>query len=221
LIQTFRDWPEAASLMVHAAWFADAHEEGVASIDGIDWPRTLAGDLGVRPAAELGDLLERCTFSPGLDLWDPLEEGLCLVAEPLLRSPQPGTAILIVGNSPPNLPLDGASPLYDLLEFRGFSTTTRRKNNLFTNLVRDIDAHAIPFVYLFLGHDRCREDEEVAALHVHQGLQEQVRRALGHYLKVIPAPADAEGVARGLREALDFLSRPPVSGVVLSAREHP
>jgi hypothetical protein len=218
VVEVFRTAEEYRTLQVHLACFADVPGKELASVEGVDMPLTATGDLGTRPADRLGDLLDGCTYSPGLDLWDPLEEALRLVAGPLLRQPRPGTGILIIGNSPPNLPLDGTSPLYGLLDQGGIATTSRRRSSLFTNLIRQLDDQGIPIVYLFLTHDRCGV-QEADALHVFQGLHEKIRQILTFYLKVVTTPADAEGVARGLAEAIAFLSDPPISGVLIEETE--
>jgi hypothetical protein len=203
---------------VHLAWFADVHEKGLASPDKVTMPLTPAGEVGTRPADAVAEALENCPYSPGLDIWDPLEEALQLVAGPLLGRSDSG--ILIVGNSPPNLPLQATSPFWNLLDFRkGFQTTTRRRNKAFTDVVRAAEAAGVPLVYLFLTHDQC-EEEERAAFNVFQHLQAEVRKALGAYLPVVAQPADATGIARGVAEVLPLLREPPVSGVTVRALEY-
>ena len=120
----------AATLPVHLAWFADGPGDGIAKRDDLEVPIAPFGDKGTRCAADLVDLLWDCGWAPGFDLWDPLEEGLRIVARPILAGP-PSSGILIVGNSPPNLPLD-AGPFRDLLRYRGMESTARRCNAVFT-----------------------------------------------------------------------------------------
>jgi len=133
------------------------------------------------------------------------------VAGPLLRQPH-GGGVLIVGNSPPDLPLDATSPLYDLLDFPGHGTTARRRDGRFARLLRRLDDAGVRVVYLFLEHDRCNP-EEVTDLHDHRALHEKVRLALEQHVQVIPALADAEGIAQKVGEALQQLSEPQLSGV--------
>jgi hypothetical protein len=218
LADALRALPDAATLPVHLAWFADGNEKGVASLPGVDMPLTLSGDMGTRAAAEAADLLRRLTYCPGLDLWDPLQDALAAVAEPLLRSPRAGAGVLVVGNSPPDLPLQAASPLWELLEFRGLGTTARRHDRRFTDLVRRLDRAGVPLVYLFLTHDRA-VGGEAKDFDLYQSLQAQVQQALAAAMPVVPAPADEAGIARGLRDALAYLADPPPSGVVVEPGE--
>jgi hypothetical protein len=218
LAKALREQPEAEGLQVHLAWFQDGHGEGVASPEELESPEQVAGNEGTHRAQDVGDRLRLCTYNPGLDLWDPLEKALEVVARPLLERQRPGAGALIVGNSPPNLPLEATSPFWRLLHFRGIGTTTRRKNARFTELVKALEARGAPIAYLFLTHDRCSE-REVADLNLYQDLQNEVQDCLRHYFKVIAVPADAEGVARGLAEALRYLAAPPGSGVVVEQPE--
>jgi hypothetical protein len=209
----------ADGVEVHLAWFADVHEKGVSSPDTVTMPLTPAGEVGVLPPAALADALESCPYSPGLDIWDPLEEALQLAAAPLVQAPRPGSGILIVGNSPPNLPLQATSPFWRLLDFRkGFQTTTRRINKGFTDAVRAVEAAGVPLVYLFLTHDRCAEGER-PAFNVFQYLQAEVQKALGAYMAVVAQPADGPGIERGVAEALRLLQDAPVSGVTVRSPE--
>jgi hypothetical protein len=218
-VEDRRDKP-AGSLAIHLAWFADGEGEGVASLEGLEMPIALWGDRGTVPAVELGDLLQRCTYSPGLDVWDPLEEALQIVAAPLLHDPQPGSGILIVGNSPPNMPLLADSPFWKLLDREGMPTTTRRKTTLFTSLVRALDSAGIPLVYLFLTHDRCA-DEQGRDFQVFDDIQSEVRDALAAYMPVVRRPADGPGIADGLTEVLGYLERPAVSAATVRDRRNP
>jgi hypothetical protein len=204
---------------IHLAWFADVHEKGVASPDTVTMPLTAAGEVGIRPVSALAEALESCPYSPGLDVWDPLEEALQLAVAPLAAEPRPGSGILIVGNSPPNLPLQATSPFWRLLDFRkGHQTTARRLSKVFTDTLRAAENAGVPLVYLFLTHDRC-VPEEWAAFNVFQYLQAEVQRALASYLPVVAEAADAEGIGRGVAEALRVLREPAVSGVVVRAVE--
>ncbi len=216
LTRGLAEWARSGPLTVHLAWFADVPGEDVAGIQELPpaWalPQRRAETPGERQAEQIGALLEKCSYSPGLDLWDPLQDALDIVAEPLVRRPRPGTGVLIVGNSPPDLPLDATSGLYDLLRFPGHGTTARRRSNLFTRRLGELDNQGVPVVYLFLLHDHC-EPDEVPDLHVYQALHEQIRQALGRHVAVVAALADAEGVARGVQEALTLLAHPAASGV--------
>jgi hypothetical protein len=108
---------------------------------------------------------------------------------------------LLVGTSPPDLPVEGDSPLLDLLRFRGMETKARRRDNLFLPLLRELVGAGMPAAYLFLTHDRCEPGEEDDLL-LHQELQYGVAKALACHLPVVTAPADKEGVVRGFAEAL-------------------
>jgi hypothetical protein len=206
--------PDAARLPVHLVWFADCPELGVVGVEGVETPDDPAGDLGTRRADDLGGALARCTYCPGLDLWDPLEEGLRRAAEPLLGRAPPGAAVLIVGNSPPNLPVRAEGRLWRLLDFRSPGTTVRRRSDLFPELARTLDEAGVPLVYLFLTHDD-PGDADPASHEVFCSLQEQVKDALRELVPLVEAPATVEGVARGLAEALPLLSEPRVSDVVV------
>src|SRR5262249_28100933 len=94
--------PSARTLQVHLAWFADRPGDGVASIDdAVELPREVAGYLGVRAAASVTEeFLAPCAYSPGLDLWDPLGEGLKSLIGRGDFLHQSNAAVLIVGNSP-------------------------------------------------------------------------------------------------------------------------
>jgi hypothetical protein len=215
---------------VHLTWFADGEDQGIGPAPEIESAVIPFGDKGIRMSDKLDEILKGCEYKPGLDIWDPLEDALELAAKPILEQQNTDASILIIGNSPPNLPYRRESPFWKLLNFSGgsrsqlpsgqFHTTARRMDNRFIDLIEKLDQQGIPIVYLFLTHDTCAEwEKNQDDLTLFHHLQNEVQHALRSYVRVIAAPADKDGVVNGIKEAMDHLRTPSVSGVKLRRRE--
>jgi hypothetical protein len=205
--------PDAPSRTVHLVGFGDCPEDDLSNIENIDLvlgshtPDSECFYLGAHAATQLAVPLQNCVYCSGLDVWDPLGEALQEVSGRLLEVPEPSQAVLIVGNSPPHLPLEGDSPLRELLAFRRKGSTVRRRNRAFTEALKTLKGRGIPAVYLFLSNRDVSADEvKIKALQRYQQLQRLIVRALSHYLPVVEETADAEGVARGLAKCWPLLA---------------
>lgn len=200
LVDALAALPDADRLDVPFAWFGDAYGHGLNDPDedrhGGDAPPA-AGFLGDCPASHLGPRVATCGYMPGLDLWDPLELALGRVLERLGdRHP-----VLIVGNSPPTLPLDGGSPFYALLG----RTTTRRRNADFTRQMEELKRRHRPAAYLFLRHAHSRMHNQMP-IQQYMEMEQKVLDALATYLHVLDAPATEDGVKAGISRAITWLT---------------
>lgn len=207
--------PEAHQCRTHLVSFADCPEEDLPNIEDIDripgvyTPREPYHDLQAHPLSSLAAPLNTCYYCSGLDVWDHLELALQAVAAPLLLRPAAGSAVLIVGNSPPHLPTDGDSPLRSLLMFQDAASSVRRRNALFTQALEALRHHRVPVVYLFLSNHITNDSDSFPALQKYQRLQRLVADALSHYLPIIEETADADGIARGVAQCWPLLTSPP------------
>lgn len=204
---------EGQSTRVKAWWFADTAGEGIETPDGVELPLHTYGSVD---AAILHQAFRECTYSPGLDLWDPVEDALGEALEYLRENRAGRSAVLIVGNSPPNVPVN--DPIKRLIESAtGFRTSVRRPFSDFWQILmeqaRDLN---IRVVYLFLRHSLADNADTITATlqedHLrYTKLSMKVREGLASYLTVVEAEADAEGVADGVRRALEAINEPESS----------
>lgn len=194
----------ATDLQVHLVAFGDAPGQGLPtienldSLDGVFQPLTTCFDHGVGPLDTLDARLDQCWYCSGLDVWDPLGEALHAVLQP--RSGTAPDGVLIIGNSPPDPPLDGTSRFRSLLSFAQDPTGLRRRNRLFTEALRHASERSIPIVYLFLSHEPFSADE-VMAFERFRDMQRLICECLGSYLPTVTAPATAEGLRQGVESA--------------------
>ncbi len=202
---------DGQDVKVDAWWFADTAGDGIDTPDGIPLPIQTHGRLPSTGPRGLRDVFSACSYSPGLDLWDPVEGALGAALDRLECEPTGRPGVLIVGNSPPNVPSESSSPIRKLVHALGYPTSFRRGFSPHWHAeLRRADRLEIRLVYLFLTHSMT--DPGPAAMQKDYvrfvNLSEQVREALEACLPVVVAEADAEGVARGVQEALRILASP-------------
>ena len=198
-----------ADLQVHLVAFGDAPGQGLPtienldSLDGVFQPTSTSFDHGEGPLPTLDARLEQCWYCSGLDVWDPLGEAMQAALQP--RSETAPNAVLIIGNSPPDLPLDGASRFRSLLSFAQDPTGVRRRNRLFTDALRQASERSIPIVYLFLSHEPFSADE-VMAFERFREMQRLINECLRTYLPTVTAPATTEGLQQGIESVWPLLA---------------
>lgn len=186
---------------IHLAWFAnelgDADHDTPLKSNG-----SAPGPANPEAAAAI---LNTWGHLPGLDFWDDLGGGLAQLS-PDVRF------VLIIGNSPPEVPARRDNPFWALLE--STNTSVRRISSLFDQKLEDFQQRRIPLVYLFLYQNHARpacwpQFEQF------QSLQAQVERTFRELMPVIVAPASEDGVQQGVIKALDILTKPLISGVFM------
>jgi hypothetical protein len=200
------------NVVVEAWGVADVAGNGVSELDGVPLPADAVCDFGHRVGPAVADLFAQCTYSPGLDLWDPIEEGLQQAIDRSSEGPARRSAVLIVGNSPPTVPnRDG--PLSELLRYPGYPTSFRRRSSAWHIALALCEELDIPVIYLFLDHPLGPAETGQVSQQYAQAtdLSSRVARALGAGVSLVHANADAEGLAEGVREAvariLDMLAQ--------------
>lgn len=178
-------------------WVADVADEHLHAPPGLDLPDQPHGALGEVPVGEVAPRLETLGYSPGLDLWDPLELALAEATDELATTPGADAAVLLVGNSPPTHPTQEESPLAALPARLGLRATWRASNDLWHRTLFRLEGMHVPVCYLFLTHPEARG----RAAEVEEG----TRRALEACVPLVARPATAEGVREGVRDALALL----------------
>ena len=207
---------EGQDMLVDGWWFADTPGDGIAVPEGVTIGRRAVVNAGSEPPVRSPNLFESATWSPGFDLWDPLDEALDQAVRRLRDDKGRRGGVLIVGNSPPRFPLQRKSPLRKVASYLGFTTSHRRGSRLWHDVLDACEKEGVPVVYVFLTHG-VHHKEEQKDYEVFRDLSAELQRALEACLPVVIAPAVPEGVTRGVAEALEILARPPrtVSGVRL------
>jgi hypothetical protein len=193
-----------ADLSIHLVAFGDTPGQGLPtienldSLDGVFQPQSACLDQGVGLLASLATRLDSCWYCSGLDVWDPLGDALQkLLAS---RDGMVPDAVLIVGNSPPDMPLEGTTPFRALLSFAHDPTGVRRRNRLFTDALKQFRERSVPVVYLFLSHEPFSADEGMA-FERFRDMQRLLQDCLRVYLPVVVAPATSEGLSHGVADA--------------------
>jgi hypothetical protein len=227
-----------ADVKVTLSWFAD--NEGDGRTSQLHWPvsRHLSppargsGVVGEFSGPDLSDALLNCPYSPGLDLWDPLELALDEAAERISADEGCNWGVLIVGNSPPNPPSDPANSLWNLLRFNGdtdagwhgkqFTSTFRRRTNVMA--IRDrLLATDTPLLYLFLTQLRPvpsgqQADKDVQeAFTVYLSLQNLLYRSLADCFDLDTCLAEQQRISTAVTVALQSLAKPALSHVKVTA----
>jgi hypothetical protein len=198
---------ETEDTELNVVWFADTAGDDLSSPDGLNMPAqscALAGAL-VRPSRQsIGTVLDPVRYSPGLDLWDPVDEALGMAAELLEREPG-RCGVVIVGNSPPTFPTQESSPLIAL----SGATSYRRLSPAWHELLDRLAARRTPVVYLFLTMKDCPRGEQ-SEFDLYKLLETRLYSAMTRTagLRVISRPADRAGVEEGIQTALNLLSAP-------------
>lgn len=140
---------------VQTWWFKDGPGDDMADFVDMGPSGPEVGQARpARTAEECRDLFSVGGYSPGLDLWDPVEQALEQAAAALEDSNLPHRAILIVGNSPPTDPAQTNSPLSALRIPPGsrMPCTTRRQSSGWHDTLDRCASRRIPVFYLFLRH---------------------------------------------------------------------
>jgi len=189
-------------------WFADTPGGGVEAPEGIAMPQWSTGQLDrIVKSNRLGEALQGLTYVPGLDLWDSLDDALENIVESVSKGRSSVAPVLIVGNSPPNLPSNPRSALCEILDLAdlGLRTTVRRRTLGFEKSVARFEEVGMPVAYLFLTGHRFQQEEE-NDFNLFQSVQARVRTALDSYVDVIACDADRAGICDGVPHALACLS---------------
>jgi hypothetical protein len=176
----------------------DVERYGLAAPPGVTLPRATCLSLGRQPVGGARALFADAAYSPGLDVWDPLDEALHLAREALAPATDCARAVLFVGNSPPT-PDPDAPEFEAIRSYPGRRSGLRMRSMTWLEDLRWSRREGIPVFYLFLTH-RLPSPEQRLAFDAFAGLQGRVHGALSERLRVLERPADAAGVADGLRE---------------------
>lgn len=215
-------------LTITPIWFADQAKDGLCWPPNFDPPIQSAGHLPNVDVAGLALALEQnCTYSPGVDLWDPVDDALKLAVDDVQGAPEEAWGVLIVGNSPPAPPLQHDSPLWELLRLDGHSvraqtdvqpytsTFAGADRSRFIDHVEKLQRKGVPIAYLFLTHPRC-DPEHRPVFNAYQSLSTQVLRVLKAHVHLEDCEATHDGIRRVLPAVLDHLRNPPASLVQLA-----
>lgn len=206
--QALKEAAGSHNLIIDGWWFADVPGDGIDTPAGVSCPQFSWGSLQELPAKVADNLFDSATYSPGLDLWDCLEEALEKALDKLEQDNAGHSAVLIVGNSPPNMSLAPNSPLKDINEALGFSTSFRRFNDEWREQLERCRQENITVYYLFLTHEHYREQEEDAH-NVFRTIQDKVRSSLSRSVTLISQRADTQGIKTGLKTIFELLPKPP------------
>lgn len=201
-----------AALQVHGGGLVvDGWTVADIATDGIAWPAGLeAVGLAVVPtgtaaARDVADLFAQAGWVPGLDLWDPVEVALEGALDRLESDPARRTAVLVVGNSPPNPLLGPTCPFRDVPAALGPQTSVRRQSARWAVQLSRAEHLGVPVAWVFLEGHRCLP-ADAAALDRALRVQDRVRAALATCVDLTVANADHAGVLAGVTAALDGLS---------------
>ena len=192
---------------VDAYWFADTVGEHLSGPESMVLPDRVYGAV---PANNLEDIFSTCTYSPGLDLWDPVDMALHAALKPLEQVVAGAAAVIIVGNSPPNVPTRQSSPIWEILNWSRYRTTYRKATVYWHAALERAERSSIRVIYLFLSHSppSGASDALLKDYHRFADLSHEVRRALSACMPVVLAEADKEGISKGIEECLHRISRP-------------
>jgi hypothetical protein len=147
-------------------------------------------------------MLSIATYSPGLDLWDPLEKAFKQCCDVLEKS-KGRRAILIVGNSPPIHPTQPGSPLAVLRMPPGVRVAchTRRQNLYWHETLARCASLGIPVIYLFLLHTKFGR----VPAETYKESQARVQRAMSETVSVEAVDAEPADVQRAVLEVIRSL----------------
>ncbi len=206
-----------ADVLVDGWWVADVPGDGVSWLTGLDRPASEVHSAGTERPGALGRLFQGATWSPGLDLWDPIQYGLRDALNTLEADRGRRGAVLIVGDSPPYPPLVRNCPFHKVVRALGPMTSVRRQDPGWILELERAAALGIPVCWLFMEHDQCHPD--------HRRMHDQARRvqglvstALAESVTLVTQPADREGVLRGVRAALDATAAPEKTRIGIRTR---
>jgi hypothetical protein len=218
LSEAFQEEFAAEPIYVDVIWFADDADAGMAWVPGLADLKTSIGDSPDCMSSSMRESLDGLTFSPGLDVWDPLESALEIAAEKLDRLQVNQSAVLIVGNSPPNPPISNRSPLWNVLRLdngrmrplnndQPYTSTFRHgRRPRFDEVVVKIQ-NRVPLVYIFLKHLAYSEDHQREFDYFRQ-VQQCILTALQSYMYVEAGTADRNGIRTAFHRAAEIMRRP-------------
>lgn len=194
-------------IMVDAWAFADTAGDGLAPLDGIELPEFPVLALTSATPGQLPGTFASATYSPGLDVWDPVDEALEQALDALELDRSRRGVILIVGNSPPHvLPVPGGA-FGELARVAGCASAVRRYSPVWEMSLERCRASNTAVVYVFLEQRAFRTDEQ-RAHELFMLLSRRVREGLEASMgavAVMKAAANGEGVRRAVAEALEKL----------------
>ena len=187
---------------VEVFWFADTSGDGLTCPTGVEMVNSSWGRLEAPvDSAALASSLEGLGYSPGLDLWDSLDEALAhAVAWMAGREAMP---VLIVGNSPPHLPEEPSSEFWKILELPEIQSAYRRRSEFLCSLAK-LEKLGVPVMCLFLtGH---KAAEAGSAMDTYRLVQAAVRAGFQSCMPVLDAKAEESSVASVVVAALRRLN---------------
>jgi hypothetical protein len=178
-------------------WFKDAPGDELANfVGGMYLARPEIEQAGsARAAGECRELFAIAGYSPGLDLWDPVEQALEQSCDALEKSRVSLRAILIVGNSPPTDPTQADSPLAGLRTPPGarMACTTRRQSPGWHDALARCAGLGIPVIYLFLRHTKFGGIPQLS-VETYEQSQNRVQNALAGTVALEPARAERDDI---------------------------
>jgi hypothetical protein len=186
----------APEIEVHFSWFADTAGAGLGCPTGVNLSESVCGRAdAIVGSNELCSVVESATYSPGLDLWDALDDALLEVAA-AARQYGPGP-VLIVGNSPPSPPENPHHPFTILWRFELPRSAVRGRGRI-DDALAQLDRLGCPVATVFpTGHSESSTE--------YQTRQGKVRQAFERVTEVFAGQATAEGIAQQVRMACQRL----------------
>ncbi len=204
-------------------WFADTVPGGWIDMREIatspPWGKTNERDFSEWNP----DILSTYTYLPGMDIFDPVEEALCMTLEDIEFRGVENGCILIIGNSPPTLPMDPKDPLRKLIiskETKRATSNVRDTSVKWQEGLQTCQNESIPFCYLFIKMDGApippeySKDAKIYYTRIKQTystfesdlipyLGKSVEYNAGDCGNLIPTDPDNLGI--GLQDALNWL----------------
>ena len=165
------------------AAFAEQALDGLAKPSAFEMPDRKVFSLFDADHQRAVSWLATQSYTPGLDVWDPLEEAL----EALLGATQMPDAILVITASPPNPPPDLEDPFA-----RFFARTNTTGRDLICPSLRDLFSEAtsrgIPTAVVFLNHTEAPVPmlpDLQGPFHRFLGLQQDIRETYREYASLL------------------------------------
>lgn len=203
LCDVLRGLASDPQLSVTALTCADIEGHGLSAPHGVTLPRTACLVMARQSATQAADWFADACYAPGLDVWDPLDAALRLARNAFSSAAGGARAVLFIGNSPPPPDID-ASEWEAVRSHPGHRTSLRVRSMTWTDDLRWCRREGIPVFYLFLTH-RPPSPDAPLDFEAFATLQQRIRAALAAGLEVLDRPADAAGVADGVRSVLQLL----------------
>ncbi len=197
---------------VQGWWFKDTKDEELVNFvdPGIDMdvPAVSGGGPTATSGVQCSIMFQPVSYSPGLDIWDPVDEALEMSLNSFDQERIHGKniGILIIGNSPPINPAQTNSPFNDLTSISGsrHNFYTRRQSHRWHRTLEECKRRNIPVCYLFLQHSNF-SDVDQKFIDQYTNVQGKVYRALHRTVSTITAVAELSAVSEGVLLALKEL----------------